>query len=160
VSDDESAAEIYRRNAMKRHFRILLALLIAIAVTVGAFAIGISHRSQPRAQTRHSTALQAPPIQDAEHSSSVSPHAQAAALALTEMQHAAERHLGDYHPQEGSFGGTGDFSADWDIHWVVVVHGGHTVRIYHATEKQHPGNRFTRIWHEHESMPTGWEQVH
>jgi hypothetical protein len=143
---------------MRRHFRTLLAVLIAIPVTMGAFAIGIYQR-QPNAQTGHNPAPHAMPVDAQKHSSSASGHTHAASVALTEMQRAAERHLGAYHPQEGSFGGTGNFSLEWDMHWVVVEHGAHTVRLYHATHKQHPENRFTRIWHEHKPMPTKWERV-
>lgn len=145
---------------MKRHSKTLLTLMIGISVTWAAFAIGSSYGHSADAQSGHDGLDAAVPPQ---HFREPSPpaHSHNAHRALAEMNEHGRRHLDDFHVRPGTFGGSGEWSHEWDLHWIVVVErDGRTIRIYHATQKDHPENRFLLLWDEHEIEPSRWERIH
>ena len=66
--------------------------------------------------------------------------------AFHDLNACAIRRLGEYEPLTGSFGGTNEWSSDWQLYWIDVEQDGNVIRIYHATDVRHPSRRFTAIW--------------
>lgn len=143
---------------MKRHRKNLLAVMIGISVTLGAYAIGRTHQSGDIARTERSVSI--PPKHFGEHDEGRAAGTPAVGRAYIEIHEHAQRHLAHFVERPGTFGGTSLWSDEWDLHWLVVEHQGESVRIYHATHKLHPRNRFTIHWHEHQPRPGEWERIH
>lgn len=147
---------------MKRHLRILLTTLVALTVTLGfALAIGSTHSPLVNAPSEHIL------HSEHEHTKHVSEHALTlnahnypnGSRALADIHAHVQRHLGHFNARLETFGGTHEWSPEWDLHWLDVEHSGNVVRIYHATSNEHPHNRF--IWMAHSGSPhqAAWEEV-
>jgi hypothetical protein len=65
--------------------------------------------------------------------------------AMRDMHAHAIEHLGVFEDEPDSYGMTVGWSPLWHLRWIDVHHDGRTVRIYHATDAQHPDRRFTAI---------------
>ena len=147
---------------MKRHFRILLTVLAVTTVTLGfAFAISSMHSPLVVAETEHGRhGATAHPQTFGKHDPApAAPDHHIRNQARVDMQSHAHRRLGHVIVRHESLGGTTHFSHQFELHWLDVEHDGNVVRLYHATDRQHPQHRFVWMWHSGAPHPTAWEEV-
>lgn len=138
---------------MKRNLKLVLTFTgFGAVLLVFAFAVSGAHSPQfnPTDSVHHDTVLA--PAHDAAHHD-------ARGTALADMQAYAHRKLGHVEPRLDTFRSNGDWSSEWDLHWIDVEHDGRVARIYHVTEKVNPQRRFAWMWDSGSPQPTAWEEV-
>ncbi|HYI08312.1 MAG TPA: hypothetical protein VEK57_04520 [Thermoanaerobaculia bacterium] len=158
---------------MKRHIRILLTTIVVVLATFG-FALAIGSTRSPLVNehgehVRHDDHGQPKHGHDHDHNATVTPHNghkdhaghsdHNGDRALTDIHTHAQQHFGHFTARLETFGGTHEWSHEFDLHWLDVEHDGNVVRIYHATDREHPHSRFIWMSHSGNPHPAAWEEV-
>lgn len=81
-------------------------------------------------------------------------------VAIADMHSYALHNLGRVNEYPDSFGMADRWAHDWELRWIDYEAGGHTIRIYHATNKHDTALRYTSLWDGHTVRYHDWERVH
>jgi hypothetical protein len=80
--------------------------------------------------------------------------------AIAEMALFAAHHYNGATQHPGTFGAATEWSHDWELRWVDYDVSGHTVRLYHLTNKHDAGIRYLSA-SDHEHGHYGdWQPAH
>lgn len=120
------------------------ALPIIALASVGALVTATNYHSLPAEVPAH-------------HESLDHHHSHNAHVAFTDMSAHAVHHLRGIPLHEDALETNPEWTPDWELHTVDVIHNGHLLRIYHAMNRHNPDIRFVAIWDTENSIATAWE---
>jgi hypothetical protein len=66
-------------------------------------------------------------------------------VAVEDMLHHAAMHLDAVAAVPGTYVALTDWKPSWELRWMDFQHGDHVVRLYHATDHNHPETRFVVV---------------
>jgi hypothetical protein len=79
---------------------------------------------------------------------------------LADMYAYAAMHFDTFHELPETFSVVEDWSHAWTLHWIDVEADGRIVRIYHASAKANPHQRFVSTWDEPTPHWSNWQPIH
>jgi hypothetical protein len=115
--------------------RHIVPLIVVVVASTGALLSTASHpeNSQPAHHHEAATQTHTAHHQELDHHDDV---------AVEDMVHHAATHLGTAAAIPESYVAVPDWKPSWELRWMDFHNGDHTVRLYHATEHDHPETRF------------------
>lgn len=126
--------------------RFALPVLVIALASAGALITATSHDSFPTEDSAHHDSI----------GDQLSHHDY---VAFTDMSAHAAHHLGGVSLHEDALESDSEWTADWELHTIDVIHNDHTLRIYHAINRHNPAIRFIASWDTEDSSATSWEQA-
>jgi hypothetical protein len=113
-------------------------VLIAIA-SVGAYLSTTPHAEL----SHHAAAAVSHAHHGHEHAAVVAHHGDHDAVALHDITLHGLRHFGDAEPHAESLRTWPEWTPDWELRWIALVHDGRAEGVYHLTSRHQPHVRYT-----------------